>query len=783
MNEKTLKKLEYDKILTILSAQCATSLGEAKVAELLPSRELAEVTARQQATDEGRELLMLNPHFNLGGVRNVTEDIALARKNGRLDGSRLLDVLSTARAGRRIKLAIQQMKGALPIIRRLTDGIAFLNTLETAIGNSVGEDGLLLDEASHELAIIRRQIRLSNERIKEKLDGLIRNPNNSKYLQDPIVTIRNERYVVPVKQEYRNQIPGLIHDQSASGATLFIEPMAVLDLNNDLKRLRGAEEEEENRILLRLSALVADYGGELSENLRLLAELDFIIAKGKLSLLWNGFAPRLNGEGRLILRQARHPLLGERAVPIDLALTGELDGIVITGPNTGGKTVSLKIAGLFVLMAQAGLHLPTADRCEVAVFRGIYADIGDEQSIEQSLSTFSSHMVNIVNIIEKAGRHNLVVLDELGAGTDPVEGAALAMAIIDTLLAKGVKVIITTHYSELKAYAYNHNRLANASVEFDIDSLKPTYRLLMGIPGRSNAFDIALSLGLHSGVIAKAENYMSKEAKEVADFLANLEAGRVETEQAKAEAQALQSRLEQLEREMTGREEALRLREEQVLEQARFRADKLVRERRREADRLVQELKEMLAQEELRKREAAMTQARSKLRQVEEMIPAWEEEPASGTGLTKAEVGEEVYLPRLKKNATVVAVLSDSEVQVQSGIMKVNMKLADLRRPRESEREIVRSSHAKLASSKAKEAKSELDLRGLTGEEARLEIEKFLDDVSLANIGSVRIIHGLGTGVLKKLVYDMLKQDKRVKSQRLGGYYEGGAGVTVAELE
>ena len=782
MNEKTLQKLEYDKIMAMLRKECSSALGMARVDELLPSREFAEVQSRQQASSEGREILMMNPTFNLGGVRNITESVSLARKNGILDGPRLLDIQSTARAGRRIKLTLTQLKGDYPLVKALAERIHFVNSLESAIDESIGDDGAVLDSASRELADIRRRIRNCNDRVKEKLEGLIRNPNNSKYLQDPIVTIRNERYVVPVKQEYRNQIPGLIHDQSSSGATLFIEPMSVLELNNDLRRLRGDEEDEVNRILTRLSALVADNGAELKENLDVLGELDFIFAKGRLSLLWNGFAPQLNNEGRLRLRQARHPLLGDGAVPIDLEMGTDLDGIVITGPNTGGKTVSLKIAGLFVLMAQAGLHLPTADRCEVAVFRGVYADIGDEQSIEQSLSTFSSHMVNIVNILAKAGRNNLVVLDELGAGTDPVEGAALAQAIIDTLLQKGSRVIVTTHYSELKAYAYNHPRLANASVEFDIDTLKPTYRLLMGIPGRSNAFDIALSLGVDAKVIARADNYRSKEAKEVADFLANLEEGRVQTERAREEARALKARLEVLEREMAGREESLKLREAQIIEKAQFRADKLVRDKRREAETLVRELKELVAAQDMHSREVSMKQAREKVKRIEEMGGDWQEEAPVFRRLDKVSVGDEVYLPRLKKNAVVLAVLSDKEVQVQSGIMKVNMKLSDLARPEKSEQEIQRSSHARLAQAKAKEVKTELDLRGLSGEEAQMELEKFLDDVSLANLPTIRIIHGLGTGVLKKMVHDYLARDKRIKTQRLGGYYEGGAGVTIAEL-
>ncbi len=783
MNEKTLKKLEYDKIMEILSSECGSSLGKELVDQLSPSRELGVVSARQKETTEAREVLMLQPNFSLGGIRNVKDAVALAQKNGVLEGSRLLEILSTSKAGKRVKLNLTQMKGEFPILKDLAGRINFINSLETAIEDAIGDDGNVLDTASVELGNIRRQIRVANDRIKDKLDGLIRNPNQSKYLQDPIITIRNDRYVVPVRQEYRNQVPGLIHDQSASGATLFIEPMSVLDLNNDLKRLHGKEEEEIQRILVRLSGMVMDNAVELKENLAVLAELDFIFAKGRLSLRWDAFEPILNDQGHLHLKKARHPLLGERAVPIDLEMAPELSGIIITGPNTGGKTVSLKIAGLFVLMAQAGLHLPTADRSKVAVFRGIYADIGDEQSIEQSLSTFSSHMVNIVNILEKAGKNNLVVLDELGAGTDPVEGAALAMAIIDTLLAKGSKVIITTHYSELKAYAYNHERLANASVEFDIDTLRPTYRLLMGIPGRSNAFDIALSLGVSANVIAKADEYMSKESKEVANFLANLEEGRVETEKAKEEAKELKARVEQMEREIRGREEALRMKETQMMEKARDRADRIVREKRREAEALVKELKDLVNEENAKVREVTMKQAREKVKKIENMAPEWVEPTYSGRPLEKVKIGDEVYVPRLKKNAAVVEIISDKEVRIQAGIMKVNMKVKDLRAPHQSEKEVERTRHAQVSASKARTFKTEIDLRGMTGEEAWMDLDKYLDDAVMANIESVRIIHGLGTGVLKKMVYENLKKDTRVKEQRLGGYYEGGAGVTIATLK
>lgn len=783
MNEKTFKKLEYDKILEILAKECSSTLGKALAEELVPSRDFGVVAARQRETTEARTILMLNPNFSLGGVRNIKDAIALAQKNGILDGSRLLEILSTSRAGKRIKISLTQMKEDFPIIKRLVNDIAFVNSLETAIEDAIADDGTILDSASPELAQIRRKIRSTQQRVKEKLDHLIHSPSHAKHLQEALVTIRNDRYVVPVRQEYRNEVPGLIHDQSASGATLFIEPMSVLDLNNDLKRLNSQETEEINRILMLLSALVMENAPELKENLRILTELDFIFAKGRLSLRWDAFEPNLNENGEIHLRKARHPLLGSRAVPIDLVMEPNLSGIIITGPNTGGKTVSLKIAGLFVLMSQAGLHLPTADRSSVGVFRGVYADIGDEQSIEQSLSTFSSHMVNIVEILSKAGKNNLVVLDELGAGTDPVEGAALAMAIIDTLLAKGAKVIVTTHYSELKAYAYNHSTLANASVEFDIDTLRPTYRLLMGIPGRSNAFDIALSLGINAPVIAKADEYMSKEAKEVANFLANLEEGRVETERAKEEAKELKRRLEAMEASMRSREEALQIKETRLLDKARERADRLVREKRHEADALVRELKEILNKENAKTKEETMREARTKLKKLQNISPEVEEPQYGGEALTKVSVGEDVYVPRLRKNAVVTEVISDKEVQIQSGIMKINMKLKELRKATQTEKEVAQSRHAKIASEKAKSIKSEIDLRGMTADEAQMELEKYIDDAAMANIGTIRIIHGLGTGVLKKMTYDLLKKHPRVDNQRLGGYYEGGAGVTIAEIK
>lgn len=783
MNEKSLKKLEFDKIIGFLMQECSSPLGKEKAEKLMPHREKVIVEGWQRETTEARNLLMYLPNFSLGVVKDIRDFVALAAKNGILDGAHLRDIMITSRSGRRLKTTLGQAKEDSPVIKGLANRIVFINSLETAIEEAIDDDGNVMDSASSELADIRRKIRRTNDRIREKLDSLLRNSNTSQYLQETIITIRNDRYVVPVKQEYRNQVPGLVHDQSSSGATLFIEPMSVLDLNNDLRKLHGEEEAEVHRILTRLSGLVGANAGELKANLEIITELDFIFAKGKLSLKMNGFEPILNEDGIILLKKARHPLLGEKAVPIDLEMGADLNGIIITGPNTGGKTVSLKIAGLFILMAQAGLHLPTSDRSTVGVFRGVYADIGDEQSIEQSLSTFSSHMVNIVDILEKAGRNNLVLLDELGAGTDPVEGAALAMAMIDTLMAKGVRVIVTTHYSELKAYAYNHPHLANASVEFDVDTLRPTYRLLMGVPGRSNAFDIALSLGVDKKVVLKADEYMSKEQKEVQDFLANLEEGRARTEKAKREAEELKEKLEAVERNMARREEELKQKEATMIRKAEERADRLVRERRREADEALREIKAMLSEVSAKEREQVMTQVKAKKKKIEELSSKPEEVVYGGERLKKVEKGDEVYIPRLNKNAVVLDVVSKNEVLIQAGIMKVTMRLSELRAATRKEEDPSHTYQGHMKAAKARTVKNEISLRGMTADEAQEELSKFLDDASLANLQEIKIIHGLGTGVLKKMVHDYLKKDHRVKEQRLGGYYEGGAGVTIATLK
>ncbi|MGM9567066.1 MAG: endonuclease MutS2 [Clostridia bacterium] len=783
MNEKSLKKLEYDKIIGFLTAECSSALGREKAEKLQPHRDKAIVEGWQRETTEARNVLIYLPNFGLGPVKDIRDSVALAKKNGILDGAHLRDIMVTSKSGKRLKTTLSQTKEDYPIIKGLASRIVFINSLESAIEEAIGEDGEVLDSASSELADIRRKIRRTNDRIREKLDNLLKNSNQNQYLQENIITIRNDRYVVPVKQEYRNQVPGLVHDQSASGATLFIEPMSVLDLNNDLRKLHSEEETEVHRILTRLSGLVGANAAELKANLEIMAELDFIFAKGKLSLKMNGFEPILNDTGEIHLKKARHPLLGEKAVPIDLDMDSDLKGIIVTGPNTGGKTVSLKIAGLFVLMAQSGLHLPTSDRSSVSVFRGVYADIGDEQSIEQSLSTFSSHMVNIVDILSKAGRNNLVLLDELGAGTDPVEGAALAMAIIDTLMAKGVKILVTTHYSELKAYAYNNPGLANASVEFDVDTLRPTYRLLMGIPGRSNAFDIALSLGVDKNVVLKADEYMSKEQKEVHDFLANLEEGRARTEKAKREAEELKAKLETVERDMARREKELKEKEANLMRKAEERADRLVREKRREADEALREIKSMLSDVSAKEREKVMTVVKAKKKKIEDLASKPEETVYGGEKLKKVEKGDEVYIPRLNKNAVVLDIVSKNEVLIQAGIMKVTMRLSELRAVTNKKEDTSNTYQSHMKAAKARTVKNEISLRGMTADEAEEELSKFLDDACLANLEEIKIIHGLGTGVLKKMVHDYLKRDHRVKEQRLGGYYEGGAGVTIAKLK
>ncbi|MDD4170284.1 MAG: endonuclease MutS2 [Desulfotomaculaceae bacterium] len=784
MDKRTLVRLEYDKVKKRLAAHAGSSLGKERVLKLEPVDNPLIIYRWQAETSEGRELLRLDPLAEFGGWRDVRLQLQRAGRGALLDPEELLAVADTLTAGRVIKRFLQEKQERYPILSELGLSLASLPDLERKIKQAILPGGEVANGASAALAQIRRKLAGAQSQIKEHLEHVIRSPHYQKYLQDPIVTVREGRYVVPVKIEYRAQVPGIVHDQSASGATLFVEPMAVVDKNNELRSLIVAEKQEVSKILAELSAQVAQHAETLGISLEALGDLDFIMARAHFSQKLNALAPVIEGEANMNIRLARHPLLQGNVVPVDLRLGEDFDTLVITGPNTGGKTVALKTAGLMVLMAQSGLHLPAEEGSKLGIFKQVFTDIGDEQSIEQSLSTFSSHMSNIVQIVSSAGRDSLVLLDELGAGTDPAEGAALAQAILEKLHLSGAKTIATTHYSELKNFAYLRERVENASVEFDVATLRPTFRLLIGRPGRSNAFEIATRLGLPEELVGRAREFLTVEQVRVDELMQNLErtqqeaeANRRETTEMIEKARALKDKYEKMEFDLAQRRES-------ILAKAGEEARALVKSARLEAEETIKTLREKLALEAAQGRESAIQEARENFvklhKKVKRAVP---KKVVAGTAPSTLQNGEEVYLPEYNRHGFVLAPPGpDGEVLVQVGVIKINVPLKALRLAEKTKPAVAKSDTARLALDKAREISAELHLRGLYADDALFEVEKYLDNAFLAGLPQVRLIHGKGTGSLRAAIHKYLHGHHRVKSYRLGEQGEGGFGVTVVEL-
>ncbi len=781
--ERTLKRLEFDKVLERVAALAESPLGQQRVLELVPSTDPLQIKRWQAETTEGRELLRLEPLAELTGWHDIKGTLKRAARYAVLSAEELFAVGETLAASRQVKKFFSEKNDRYPLMAELAEALTNQAQLEKNILQAILPGGEIADDASPELQQIRRGISRSQNRIRERMESIIRSSDNQKYLQESIITIRNDRYVVPVKQEHRNQISGIVHDQSASGATLFIEPMPVVEANNEVRQLMAREKQEILRILAELSSGVSAVAEEIATALEALGELDFIMARARYSLKSNAWSPIIIEGAKVDIKKGRHPLLPGDAVPATISLGKNFQTLVITGPNTGGKTVTLKTVGLFALMTQAGLHLPAEAGTEMGVFRQVFADIGDEQSIEQSLSTFSSHMTNIVRILDQVGEGSLVLMDELGAGTDPTEGAALARAILEKLYSRGACTIATTHYSELKNYAYTTPGVENASVEFDVETLRPTYRLLIGRPGRSNAFEISLRLGLTPDIIDKARNFLTTEQVQVADLINKLEQTQQAADKDREEAAALRRDSEKLQERYRKLEEELRAKRESILAKAQEEASKLVRQSRLDAEEAVKELRTKLAEESGKNREEAIHQARNKLQQVTSKVAAKVPE-RTGTGDIPRQVkpGEEVFLPKYNQKAYVVSV-SGSNVQVQVGIMKLTVPLKELRIVKETRVTTGESKVGKVLMDKAQSISTSLDLRGMTGDEALLEIEKYLDDAFLAGLSSVILIHGKGTGALRAAVQRDLKNHPRVKSFRLGETGEGGTGATVVDLK
>ncbi|MFD2671294.1 endonuclease MutS2 [Marinicrinis sediminis] len=786
MNEKILKTLDFPQILERLQAYAATSLGKEEASQLRPSTDIQDVQHRLQAVYEALQVIRLKGIAPFGGITTVSPSLKRARIGGMLNSTELIDIATTIYGARRCKqhLMATTEEQDIPILVHLAEQVNDEKALEQLIKSCIDDHGEVMDQASPELQRIRRERRGGEGRIREKLDQMIKSPNTLKKLQDGIVTIRNDRYVLPVKQEYRGDFGGIVHDQSASGATLFIEPEVVVTLNNKLRELKLQEEREIEKILRQLTAQVAEEADFLQLNEDMMRQLDFIFAKAAYGLAERGSIPKVNSEGYIRLKRARHPLIGkEDVVPLHLELGESYSSIIVTGPNTGGKTVSLKTVGLLTLMGMSGLLIPAEEGSELAVFDGVFADIGDEQSIEQSLSTFSSHMTNIIRVLKDMTSNSLILLDEVGAGTDPTEGSALAISILEYIHRTGCRLIATTHYSELKAYAYNREGVINASMEFDVHTLSPTYRLLVGIPGRSNAFAIAERLGLDHGIIEHARSQLNEDSQQVESMIASLEENRISAESERLTAEQLRGEMELLREQMEREQEKLEQEKHKVLEKAQLEARETIAKARQEAEKIISELRTLAMEERTSIKEHKLIEAKTRLNQAE---PALASAPAKKRKNTdRVGPGDEVYVHSFGQRGHIVELSGKSEAYVQLGIMKMKVKLKDLEKikgaPASSSRPPQPSAMVKR--SKDEHVRSECDLRGTTLDEAIVEVDQFLDDSLMANLNQVYIIHGKGTGVLRSGISDFLKKHRHVKGYRLGNYGEGGTGVTVVELK
>lgn len=784
MNKKVLATLEFDKIIAKLAGHASSEVGRLFAEELKPSQKAEEVQRWLDETEEAAAVIRIKGNVPLAGIYDIRPHAKRAQIGGVLSGTELMRIASTIAASRHIRKFIEDVRSegqvTLRILPEKTAVIPVLTELEHKIKHTVDENGRVLDSASDSLRHIRHGMRSAESRIRAKLESLTRGQSAQKMLSDAIVTIRNDRYVIPVKQEYRSHYGGIVHDQSSSGQTLFIEPASVVNLNNELRELTVKEQYEVEKILQELTAETAGHAPGLFTMTKMLSEIDFIFTKGKFARSMNATKPLLNEEGYIHYIQARHPLLpAEEAVASDIEIGREYTAIVITGPNTGGKTVTLKTTGLSVLMAQSGLFIPAEDGSETAVFQSVFADIGDEQSIEQNLSTFSSHMVNIAGMLKEIDHESLVLFDELGSGTDPQEGSALAISILDEVIARGARIIATTHYPELKAYGYNRDSVINASVEFNVETLSPTYRLLIGIPGRSNAFEISKRIGLNTEIIENARNMISADSHEVDNMIAALDESRRKAEQHEQETRAYLRDTEKLHRDMQKEVIAYHEQKEKMEDKARAEAAQIVEKARAEAEEVMKELRALRLAGGANVKEHELIEARKRL---EGAVPEQKtKKPAIEPAKRQWKPGDEVKVISFGQKGTIIEKAAGDEWVVQMGIIK--MKVA------ESDMQFVKSEKKKepkpIATIRGKDfhVSSELDLRGERYEDALKRVEKYLDDALLAGYHQVSIIHGKGTGALMKGVRTYLTKHRLVKSMRFGGAGEGGLGVTIAELK
>lgn len=794
MDKSVFKTLEFDKILDRLAGFTESEAVKKRILALAPHASLSDAQNAQKETTEAVNtcLKLGNPPVNFS-VRDITGAVRRSEIGGLLNPLDLLSVSRVLYVARRIKSYLSDAGEDAVILHGLADGIITQKPLEDSINSAILSETEIADEASSDLSAIRRKMKTLNAKIRESLDNMIRSETYKKYLQDPIVTIRSDRYVLPVKSEYRAEIAGIVHDTSRGGGTLFIEPMSVVNLNNEIRDLMNKEQLEIEKILATLSAEVAENSGIILSCYNIVTDLDFIFCKAKLSFDMNATEPILNDKGIIRFKKARHPLIAkDKVVANDISLGDGFDTLVITGPNTGGKTVTLKTIGLFSIMAAAGLHIPVNDESHAAIFKKFFADIGDEQSIEQSLSTFSSHMVKIVKIIDEVDSDSLALFDELGAGTDPTEGAALAISVLEHLRAFGASTVATTHYSELKLFALTTDGVENASCEFDVDSLQPTYKLLIGVPGKSNAFAISKRLGLSDAVISRAYEILSDEDVKFEDVITDLEQSRREAQSEKEYAKRMKAELHDLKAEIEAERKKIKESKSRILEDARREAKIIIMEAKEESNAIIKDLERMRTLGKTADISGKVQKSREKLKKREESIDkamkrSAEPRKTYREPIKNLKVGETVKLIDMDQTATVLK-LPDNKgmVRVQAGIMKIDVHISNLERVKDNSTKELTERYVKSTGayqSKTKNVSTEIDVRGQLPEEALMNVEKFIDDCYLAGISPVTVIHGKGTGVLRKAVGDMLKHSKYVKSSRPGKFGEGEMGVTIVELK
>lgn len=792
MENESFKILEYEKITEMLAERAGSSLGKEKALHLFPSSDPDEVREWQEETAEAAAILaMTSPP--LGGIRDIRPLLAKAGKGSVLDLSEMMNVMSTLYAMRNVKYFFRDLEMEAPTLKEWAHSIEILGQLERDLNNTIDEHGNMREDASVELRRIRRELKSSQVHIKDKIQNILHDGQYQKMFQDSIVTVRDERYVIPVKAEYRSHFPGLIHDQSASGSTLFIEPMAVVELNNDVKQLTLAEQQEVQRILRQLSNQISRDSETLTDNSDVLADVDFAFAKAKLAIDMDAVRPLLNTEGRTVLKNARHPLIAkEVVVPTSITLGEDYRMLLITGPNTGGKTVSMKTLGLMVLMAQSGCYLPVDPDSEIAIYQNIYADIGDEQSIEQSLSTFSAHMTHLVRILGKVDSDDLLLLDELGAGTDPEEGAALAMSILERLLEVRATTVATTHYSELKTFAYTRDGIENACVEFDVETLRPTYRLLIGIPGASNAFAISRRLGLSDSLILRAQQLVKADHAQFEHVINQLENEKMMYEQRNADIMERQQRVTQLELKLERAKEELSQKKGDIIRKAKDKSAALIRQTRRESEAVIKELKEQFDDQGIKRRQQTIQEARARLNDAfEKARPGIMAQSGVGKRINLANIqpGDSVYVKKLDQKGTVLEV-QGKELTVQLGSLRTKVKASActfLSKAATEKPSVVsgsrKTSQAGSFLQKTQNIGRDIDIRGLMVDEAEVVVGKFLDDAVIAGLSQVLIIHGKGTGALRKGIHDYLKRHKNVLKYQFADINEGGTGATVVDLK